>query len=125
MEQLWDIIISASFTTVILFIWFETNAFVEYASILDYTCGLATKERNEMLQKYIQEQKLAPSLSFPEFLLSEYPGFLTKLLSCPICLSVWICWAVMLVGSISMLLYPISLIVALFFYFKLIQIANG
>ena len=125
MQIFWDIIISSSFTALILYIWFETEAFVEYTSAIDFVCSLLTKERNEMILKYRKSQEFSPSLSYPEFLLSENNNFFTRLLSCPVCLSVWVTLTVMYVGSYSLSLFPISLIVSLFMYFKLCKTANG
>jgi len=125
MQIFWDIIISSSFTALILYIWLETEAFVEYTSAIDFVFSLLTKERNEIILKYRKSQELSPSLSYPEFLLSENNNFFTRLLSCPVCLSVWVTLAVMWVGSYNLILFPISLIVSLFMYFKLCKTANG
>ena len=124
MEQFWDIIISSSITTVILFIWFETHATVEYLTVVDKTFSLFTNERNETLEEYAKQKKIAPSLSFPEFLLSEKPNFFTKLISCPICLAFWTCLFVVILCSRSLNLYPASLIASLFMYFKLVRVTN-
>lgn len=125
MQIFWDIIISSSFTTLILYIWLETDAFIEYMAAIDFIFSLLTKERNEMILKYRKSQELSPSLSYPEFLLSENNNFFTRLFSCPICLSVWVSLIVMSVGSYSLALFPASLIVSLFVYFKLCKITNG
>jgi len=125
MQIFWDIVISSSFTTLILYIWLETDAFAEYMAAIDFTFSLLTKERNEMILKYRESQKFSPSLSYPEFLLSENDNFFTRLLSCPVCLSVWVTLIVMCVGSYDLILFPASLIASLFVYFNLCKTANG
>jgi hypothetical protein len=125
MQIFWDIIVPSSFTSLILYIWLETNAFVEYISAIDFMFSLATKERNESILKYRESQKFSPSLSYPEFLLSEYDNFFTRLLSCPVCLSVWVTLIVMIVGSYSLVLFPASVVASLFMYFKLCKTING
>ena len=72
-------ITQASFTTVCLYIWFNTNAFVEYLNIIDKSLGKFTKERNETLEKYYKQKELSPSITYPEFLAVEYNNFFTEL----------------------------------------------
>jgi len=125
MQIFWDIIVPSSFTSLILYIWLETNAFVEYVSAIDFMFSLVTKERNESILKYRESQKFSPSLSYLEFLLSENDNFFTRLLSCPVCLSVWVTLIVMLIGSYSLVLFPASVVASLFMYFKLCKTING
>ena len=81
MQMFWDIVISSSFTTLVLYIWLKTDAFVEYMTVIDFIFSTLTKKRNEMITEYRKLQELSPSLSYPEFLLSENNNFFTKLLN--------------------------------------------
>lgn len=67
----------------ILLVWFKTDAFNEYCKVF----GLDEKFH---LDQYNQLLKDGGDLSYPEFLIEYYPSFFTKLLSCPICLSMWL-----------------------------------
>jgi len=118
-------ITQASFTTVCLYIWFNTNAFVEYLNIIDKSLGKFTKERNETLEKYYKQKELSPSITYPEFLAVEYNNFFTELISCPICLGVWINIVPLLFMETSIMHYFPSLVLSFYLYFSLIKLTNG
>lgn len=69
---------------VITFIWINTNAFVEYCNLL----GLGGLIRSEEYKK--ANLKAGGELSYSDFLALTYDCFLTRLLSCPVCLVVWL-----------------------------------
>lgn len=68
----------------LLLVWFKTNAFCEYLDYFNlgfyfYTSDYKKKsESNEVL------------LSYPVYLSIYHCSFFTRLLSCPICVSVWL-----------------------------------
>lgn len=94
-----------------LIVWFKTSAFVEYCELL-------------RLSKYFkvdQYAQLQDDLTFPEFLKEYYNNFLTRLLSCPICTSIW--------GSIilslcfgSILMFPVICLFGLCLYLLIIKL---
>lgn len=111
----------------ILFIWFDTTAFVEYTSLFD--CNLA----------YVDEYKIAtkddPATSYPDYMNTWHSNFLTRLLGCPKCLSVWISALinipVFFVLQLTLIylvwiLFPISVLItsyfALFLYYNLVKL---
>ena len=120
-----EIIIQASITFVCLYIWFDTNAFVEYLNIIDKTLSKFTKEKNEDLEKYYKQKELSPSITYPEFIFTENENFFTKLFSCPICLGVWINIIPLFFMETSIINYFPSLILAFFVYFNLTKLTNG
>lgn len=63
----------------ILIIWFETNALVEYLKLWGF-------------KKYFKIEGFESSalLSYPTYLIINYPNFFTKLLNCPICVGFWL-----------------------------------
>lgn len=70
---------SIFWSVLIMFIWFETDAFVYYFSFLKSV---------QKWKKYKQETN--PELNYPDYLMINYPGFFTKLISCQPCLLFWI-----------------------------------
>ena len=120
-----EIIIQASITSVCLYIWFDTNAFVEYLNIIDKTLSKFTKEKNEDLEKYYKQKELSPSITYPEFIFTENENFFTKLFSCPICLGVWINIIPSLVMSAPLSYYFPSLMLSFFLYYGLNKLING
>lgn len=65
-----------------LFIWFETNAVIEYAKILRLDSFFYTKEYEESLE-------LAPDLPYSLFIVAHKDTFVNRILSCPFCLCTW------------------------------------
>jgi hypothetical protein len=67
-----------------LFIWFNTEAFLEYIKYLP-------KIRDLFKIKEFKEYQLkAGVLTYPTYLQVYYNNFLTRLISCPYCLLFWI-----------------------------------
>ena len=61
--------------------WFETNAFYEYCRVL----GLG-----RFFKGYKNfTETMAPSTTLVEYLMIKHDCFFVRLISCPICLSVW------------------------------------
>ena len=66
-------------SVLIMFIWFETDAFVSYFPFINSV---------KKWEKYKKE--INPELNYPDYLMINYPGFFTKLISCQSCLLFWI-----------------------------------
>ena len=76
--------ISAVFlTSLILLIWLRTDAFNEYMTLFGMGCFFYLLEYNELGEGGF-------TLTYPEFLEERAPSFFTRLINCPICLSVWL-----------------------------------
>jgi hypothetical protein len=70
-------------TTVLMYVWFETEAFEEYLC----TFNLWWFD----MDKYKNERKKISSLDYHTYLLMNYPdSFFIKLFTCPVCLIVWV-----------------------------------
>lgn len=73
--------LSASFTlAMILVCWFETDFFNEYLGWSGFF----------YLDQYRDVKEAGGDLSYLEFLLEYHNCFLVRLISCPICTSVWV-----------------------------------
>ena len=70
------------FNVVVLIIWFNTNAFVEYSKYLPFF--------NKLIKSYDQSSKTGLNVNFVNFLALNYDCFLVRLISCPFCLNFWI-----------------------------------
>ena len=72
-------------TVVLMFIWCETEAFVEYCTTFNLGWTMFG------LVKYKETKKTMPMVDYHTFLLMECPdSFFIKLITCPICLMVWV-----------------------------------
>ena len=80
-----EILYPTFITVVIMYVWFETEAFVEYLAAFNLgwlTFGLAS---------YKEKKEAMPMVDYHTFLLMEYPdSFFIKLITCPVCLIVWV-----------------------------------
>jgi len=82
--NLTDLNISLVFyITFIMVIWFESDIVNTIAKLFNLKSILKIYE----FEKYKLEVDVM--CSYPNFLYEKYPGYITKLLSCPICLCFW------------------------------------
>jgi hypothetical protein len=65
-----------------LLVWFNTDAFIEYAELLRFTKFFYIKE-------YLRLREDDPSLTYRDFLQEYHNCFFVRLITCPICTSVW------------------------------------
>ena len=76
------LVFCTSLIVTILIIWFKSNAFVEYLDLLNFKKLFYIKE--------FKEQDPLMAIDYPNFLLTQKNCFLSKLLSCPTCVSFWL-----------------------------------
>jgi len=71
------------YTTFIMVVWFESD--------IVQTISKLTNTRSLLKISDFEKYKLEVDImsNYPNFLYEKYPGYLTKLLSCPICLCFW------------------------------------
>lgn len=76
--------ILSSFIATLFLVWFNSDFIVEYGKLF----GLRKLLR---LREYKEKQRETPvPLAYPLFLKMTYDNFFIKLISCPVCLSVWL-----------------------------------
>jgi hypothetical protein len=110
-----EFLIISSFIVTILIVWFQTDAFAEYCNLLKINWFLKEYNANttaNTFSQFLAENKkiIAKNNSFYFFFL--------KLVTCPYCLSMWLC----ILGSVilgNVFLAPCLYIVTLFCFFKL------
>lgn len=79
MENLYTIINHVMWVNLLMFIWFNTDAFCDYFFWVE-------KFRITEYKNYL---KLNSRISYPEYLFVTNSGFFTKLISCKPCLLFW------------------------------------
>ena len=85
-----DVLTTTCAITLALFIWLETDALVEYIKLLRLNkCSLFGFLRINEYEEYVSKN-LEEDITYPDFLSYECGNFLTTLISCPICISVWL-----------------------------------
>ena len=75
--------------TSLLFLWFKTNTFISYCELF------------RVFKTCIRHYNSTVNLSFPQFLFNSYKNtnnlvfrFVIKLITCPVCLALWLSLAV-------------------------------
>ncbi len=66
-----------------MIVWFESDIVQTIANIFNLKNVLKIEDFTE------HKNNVDLMCTYPEFLYSRYPGYITKLLSCPICLCFW------------------------------------
>ena len=78
------IISQQAFTSaIILIIWFQTEAFYEY-------CKLFGFKKLFKIKDYSDFSEISDEGTYIEYLNIQYDSFLVRLISCPICLGIWL-----------------------------------
>lgn len=94
--------------TSLLIIWFNTDAFVEYATLFRLPL-IKVKE-------YLAAKDRDCTLTYHTFLLFNHNNFFTRLITCPICTSFWLTIIVGFFTQLSFISYPVLFICSLYLY---------
>jgi hypothetical protein len=92
----------------ILFLWFNTDALIQYSKVL----GLNTKFH---IDKWEQHRLSNPKISYLEYLSIKHKSFFTKLISCKPCLNFWITFFICVCFG-TLVLFPVYYIIAYTLY---------
>lgn len=104
------LIILISIVTLILLVWFKTEAIVEYGELFHLGQFLKTKE-------FKQKKSMSEiPLTYPMFLQMSYDYFLIRLITCPICLSFWVSLFITIPFISLITLFPFICIISLMLY---------
>jgi len=106
------------YVSFLLIVWFESDIVTTFAKLTKTSSFLKIDEFN----KYKSDHDAMAN--YPNFLYENYPGYLTKLLSCPICLCFWstlvssstLVYLVKYNLSLLILIFPINYVCSLFIY---------
>lgn len=101
--------ILSSLIATIFLIWFNSDFIIEYGTVF----GLSKFFK---IQEYKEKQREIPiPLAYPLFLKMKYDNFFIKLITCPICLSVWLS-AILGAYFLSWSFIPVICILSLIIY---------
>lgn len=84
----------------VLFIWFDTEAFIEYFRLTP----LRKLFKIDLFDKYKKEMN--PGIDYHSYLRQKHGSFITKLITCVPCTNFWIVLLISLLFN-NMALYPI------------------
>lgn len=101
-----------TFTIVsILVIWFNTDAIIEYGSLNRFLKNILK------IDQYQTAKKLDCTIEYHQFLLMNYNNFFMRLITCPICFTLWLSIFSFLVGFIYLFEIPMIFIISLILYY--------
>lgn len=93
-------IFQISYIVFILFIWFNTNSFVEYSTML----GTNKIFKIDLYKEYLL---INPLIKYNEYLLIKHNRFLVRLITCKPCLCFWITLLSIIISNSSFLFLPL------------------
>lgn len=113
----------ACFVTLVMLIWFKSDAIIEYARILQLKWLCRDFEHTRI--------SVAPEpLNFPQYLRKKYDCWLTRMMVCPLCLC--ICFTTTIISGITILLLnpsflitiPVICVISLILYGVITKLIN-
>ena len=102
------LILQVFWVNFILFVWFETDSFIEYSKIF----RLSKFFKVDSYEKYKKETN--PKINYLSYIRQKYPSFITRLLSCVPCFGFWVVLVVTLIFN-SLVIMPI--IYLIYYYY--------
>ena len=104
-----EIFFISSTIALVLLIWFNSDAFIEYAKLVSGAKFFGVTD-------YEEKQKQQATLDYHGYLLQYKDSFFVRLITCPLCFSVWVSVIVTFLTTDSLLLFPICNILGLVVY---------
>ena len=104
-----NVLNSISVPAVVLLIWFRTEAFQYYARLFRLTVFFKLNEfENDKLNDF--------TLEYHSWIVQKYPGFFTKMMSCPWCIGFWISFVTCVIYG-TIYLFPTLYLASISIYF--------
>lgn len=97
----------------VLLVWFNTDAFIEYFGWVPFDVF--------KINAYKVAKTNDVTIEYHAFILYNYNTFLVRLITCPICLNIWLC----IISCLLLFNYidiPIVCVVSLVFYYLLVRL---
>ena len=98
----------SSFISVILLVWFRSDALAEYLEVLGLDIAFGVREYRKA------SSEVSYHMRYTDFILLKYNSFFVRLITCPLCLSVWI--SVIISAARGLGLFPFLVVIPLAIY---------
>ncbi len=112
---MFDLFFISSVVVLVLLVWFESEAFIEYVSLIN-------GEKFFHVTSYKENQKTNPALTYHEHLLKNNNSFFIRLINCPLCSSLWVTLIATLAVTGSLWFFPICNVLSLVVYLLMVKI---
>jgi hypothetical protein len=113
-----DFILQIFWVNFILFLWFETDGFIEYAKLF----RLSKIFKIDKFEQYKKESN--PSIKYLDYIRQKHNSFLSRLVSCTPCLNFWVVLIITFIFN-SLLIYPIVYVMSYSIYRLLKKLIYG
>ncbi len=104
-----EFILQIFWVNFILFIWFETDGFIEYCKLF----RIHKIFKIDRFETYKKESN--PNITYLSYIRQKHQSFISRLVSCVPCLNFWIVLFVCYIFS-SLLLYPLVYLISYVVY---------
>ena len=101
----------------LLIVWFKTDAFVEYSKLF----RLSKLFKVDIFEK---EKSQDFELTYHSYLRRFHNNFFVRLITCPICLTIWLCMPVLFYNS-NLELYSFTVLIDLIIYYLLSKLIDS
>jgi hypothetical protein len=113
-----DFILQIFWINFILFIWFETSGFIEYAKLF----RLSKLFKIDKFEDYKKESN--PGIKYLDYIRQKHNSFLSRLFTCTPCLNFWIVLFITVIFN-SLFIYPIVYVMSYVIYRLLKKFVYG
>lgn len=107
--MIFDTLFISGIVTLVLLVWFNSDAFIEYAILLG-------GKKFFLIDTYFEKMERRAEITYLDHILEEKDCFFVRLITCPLCLSFWITLLVTLLVKDELLLLPICNVLSLVTY---------
>tara|TARA_Y100001938_G_C7884688_1_gene326768 strand:- start:171 stop:521 length:351 start_codon:yes stop_codon:yes gene_type:complete len=107
--MVFDLIFLISLVVTVLLVWFNSEAFVEYAKLIGGAKFFKVTE-------YEKQQEKTPTLDYLSYLLENKNSFFIRLITCPLCLGFWLSAVACVWIAKDAMLIPICYVLSLIVY---------
>jgi hypothetical protein len=109
---MFEVIFVACIVALVLLVWFHSEAFLEYAAMVG---GSRFFLIDDFRKKQAEAVYPAAHMDYVQYLQAYHNSFFTRLLSCPLCFSVWVT-LITCFFSEAFIVFPISNVLGLIIY---------
>jgi hypothetical protein len=105
---IFEIAFFSAVVSVILLVWFRSDALAEYLEVLGLDIAFGVREYRKA------SSEVSYHMRYTDFLLLKYNSFFIRLITCPLCLSVWV--SVIISATRGWELFPFLVVLPLIIY---------
>ena len=110
-----QIVYAVFLVVTVMVVWFKTDAFVEYMDFFYIN-------KFFYIDDYRKKADEDPMIDYPKYLLIHKSYFFIKLISCPICLSIWLSVGAVSLSGLPLVSFGAVEVFSLFVYFILCKV---